>query len=150
MIRDDGDIESDVIHRIKAAWTKWRAAIGILCNRRYPIRLKGKFYKTAIRPAMMYGSECWPMRVAHVQKFEVAEMRMLRWMCRCTLMDRIPNSVYREQLGVAPIGDKFREGRLRWFGHVRRRQATKPARRVEGIQVIGTRGRERLRRTWED
>jgi len=27
---------------------KWREASGVLCNRRIPIRLKGKFYKTAV------------------------------------------------------------------------------------------------------
>ena len=26
---------------------------------RVPQKLKGKFYRTAIRPAMLYGAECW-------------------------------------------------------------------------------------------
>ena len=85
-----------------------------------------------------------------VRKFEVAEMRMLRWMCGCTMLDKIPNRVYREKLGIAAIGDKLREGRLRWFGHVRRRSPTEPVRRVEGIQVEGKRGRGRPKRTWEE
>ena len=28
----------------------------------YLLRLKGKFYKTAIRPAILYGTECWAVK----------------------------------------------------------------------------------------
>ena len=37
---------------------KWRKATGIICDRKVEDKLKGKFYRTAIRPAMLYGSEC--------------------------------------------------------------------------------------------
>ena len=52
----------------------------------------------------------------------VVEMRMIRWMCGYTRLDRIRNVVIREQVGVAPLEDKLRETRLRWFGHVKRRR----------------------------
>ena len=58
MLQRDGDIDADVSHRIKAGWIKWRQASGILCDKRVPQKLKGKFYRTAIRPAMLYGAEC--------------------------------------------------------------------------------------------
>jgi hypothetical protein len=38
---------------------------------------------------------------------EVTEMRMLRWMCGNTMMDRIKNQDFREKLGVAPISVKM-------------------------------------------
>ena len=66
------------------------------------------------------------------------------------MLDRIPNRLYREKLGVVEMGEKLREGRLRWFGHVRRRSSTEPVRRVERFQVEGKRGRGRPRRTWEE
>ncbi len=31
----------------------------ILCDRRISLRVKGKVYKTVVRPAMMYGAEMW-------------------------------------------------------------------------------------------
>jgi hypothetical protein len=44
-------------HRIKANWLKWRQASGVLCDPRVPLNLKSKFYRTAIRPTMLYGAE---------------------------------------------------------------------------------------------
>ena len=46
-----------------------------------PQKLKGKFYRTAIKPAMLYGAECWHTKRRHVQQISVAEMHMLRWIC---------------------------------------------------------------------
>jgi hypothetical protein len=57
MLQKDGDIDEDVRHRISAGWLKWRQASGVLCDKKVPQRLKGKFYRTAIRPAMLYGVE---------------------------------------------------------------------------------------------
>ena len=55
---------------------KWRSALRVLCDRRIPIKLKGKFYKTVIRPAMLYGIKCWAVKRKHIQKMTVVEMIM--------------------------------------------------------------------------
>ncbi|GJV07036.1 hypothetical protein Tco_1344692 [Tanacetum coccineum] len=104
MLHKSGRIDEDVTHRIKAAWLK---------------------------PAILYGSECWPITKALANRMEVAELRMLRWTCGKTMLDMIPNGVYRAELEVETIINKMREGRLRWFGHVRRRPQSAPVRRVE-------------------
>ena len=67
MLQRDGDIDANVSHRIKVGWIKWRQASGILCDKRVSQKLKGKFYRTTIRPAMLYGAECWPIKIRHVQ-----------------------------------------------------------------------------------
>ncbi|KAL6503915.1 hypothetical protein OROGR_025838 [Orobanche gracilis] len=77
-------------------------------------------------------------------------MRMLRWSYGRTLLDRIPNVAFRNGLEVALISAKVREGRLRWFGHVRMRQVADLVRRVESLSVVGVRRRCRPRRTWEE
>ena len=43
MLQRDGDIDEDISHRIKAGWMKWRQASGVLCDKRVPQKLKGKF-----------------------------------------------------------------------------------------------------------
>ena len=100
-------------HRIKCGWTKWREASGILCDKRIPIRLKGKFYKAMVRLAMMYGTECWAVGRKIEQRMSVAEMRMLRWMSGFTREDKIRNEYIRSSIWVASIVDKMRENRLR-------------------------------------
>ena len=78
MLQRDGGIDEDVSHKIKVGWMKWRQASGVLCDKRVPQKLKGKFYRMTIRPAMLYGAKCWPTKRRHVQQISVAEMRMLR------------------------------------------------------------------------
>jgi hypothetical protein len=58
MLQSEGEIDEDVSHRIRAGWVKWRQASGVLCDKKVPNKLKSKFYRTTIRPAMMYGAEC--------------------------------------------------------------------------------------------
>ena len=67
MLQRDGDIDEDINHRIKAGWVKWRQASVILCDKRVPQKLKCKFYRTTIRLAILYGAECWPTKIQHVQ-----------------------------------------------------------------------------------
>ncbi|KAL5155233.1 LINE-1 retrotransposable element ORF2 protein [Glycine soja] len=144
VIQDDGEIEGDVNHRIQAGWMKWRKASGVLCDAKVPIKLKGKFYRTAVRLAILYGTECWAVKSQHETKVGVAEMRMLRWMCGKTRQDKIRNGAIRERVGVAPIVEKMVENRLRWFGHVERRPVDSVVRRVDQMerrQTIRDRGR---------
>ena len=65
----------------------------------------------------------------------VIEMRMIRWMCGYSRMDRISNGVIRDLVKVAPIEDKMREIRLRWFGHVKRKSVDAIVRRCETINI---------------
>ena len=53
-------------------------------------------------------------------------------------------------LKVGVIQDKIKEGRLRWFGHVKRRETTAPVRVVETLTVEGRRGRGRPKLTWDE
>nr|XP_017245487.1 PREDICTED: uncharacterized protein LOC108217154 [Daucus carota subsp. sativus] len=121
IIQSNGDISADVTHRISTGWLRWRASTGVLCDKSVPLKLKGKFYRVALRPSFLYGSECWPLRKAQERRIETAEMRMLRWICGNTMIDHIPNDTFRRLLGVESISKKIREGRLRWYGHVRRK-----------------------------
>ena len=63
VIQRNREIDEDVTHRIQAGWLKWRATIGVLCDIKFPSRLKGKFYRVTIRPILLYKTECWPKKM---------------------------------------------------------------------------------------
>ena len=62
---------------------------------------------------------------------DVTKMKMLRWMSEYTLKDKIRNNHIRERVEVAPISEKMREYRLRWYEHVQRRELDVIVRIVE-------------------
>jgi len=113
--------------------------------------LKGKVFRMVVKPAFLYGSECWPLKKTQVQRLTVAEMRMLRWMSGYSRIGRIRNGVIRDSVEVAPIDDKLRESRFRWFGHVKRKSVDAPVRRCEGINISeGRRGRGRPNKSLDE
>jgi hypothetical protein len=56
MLQSEGEIDEDVSHKIRVGWVKWRQTSSVLCDKKVPNKIKGKFYRMAIRPAMMM----WP------------------------------------------------------------------------------------------
>ncbi|XP_047987151.1 uncharacterized protein LOC125227005 [Leguminivora glycinivorella] len=86
-----------------------------------PIKTKGKICKTAVRPALTYASECWITLKKHEHKLHINEMKMLRWAGGVTRLDKVRNEFVRGSFKVAPVADKLKENRLRWFGHINRR-----------------------------
>jgi hypothetical protein len=62
MLQSDREIDEYISHIIRAGWVKWRQVSGILCDKKVPNKLKGKSYRTAIRPVMMYGVKYWAIK----------------------------------------------------------------------------------------
>jgi len=102
IIQQNGDIDEDINQRIKVGWQKWKFTSGVLCDKRVPLGLKGKVYRMVVRSTVLYRSECWPLKKTQVQRLMVAEMRMIRWICDFTRVDRIRNGVIRDLAKVAP------------------------------------------------
>ena len=85
------------------------------------MKLKSKLYKTVVRPAMVYWSECWELRKQEEQRLHTTEMKMLRWSQGKTRKDRIKNETIRGIARVTPIKSVLAQKRLSWYGHVMRR-----------------------------
>ena len=99
---ENGDLDTEITHRIQSGWKNWKRVSGILGDRRISVRVKGKVYTTDVRPAMMYGAETWAVTKAQEKKLAGAEMRMLRWMSGVTKLERIRN----ERIsGTAKVGE---------------------------------------------
>ncbi|XP_073964291.1 uncharacterized protein [Choristoneura fumiferana] len=74
-------------------------------------------------------------------------MRMLRWSGGVTLMDKVRNEYVRGSFRVAPIIEKVKEKRLRWYGHVQRRPEDHIVKLALNLPVT-KRGRGRPPSTW--
>ena len=75
---------------------------------------------------------------------------MLRWMCGVTREDKIRNENIRGTVKVAEASKKIQEARLRWYGHVMRRDGDYVGRRVMEMEVPGRRRRGRPKKRWRD
>ncbi|KAL1446274.1 hypothetical protein WDU94_005601 [Cyamophila willieti] len=81
---------------------------------------------------------------------EVAEMRMLRWSCGVTRLDRIRNEVIRNKIKVTEVSKKIQQRRLQWYGHVERRDESYIGKRIENIIERGRKGRGRSKKRWRN
>ena len=62
IIQEDCEVDDDVNNRIQTDWFKWRKTTGVICDIKVQDKVKEKFYRTAIRPTILYGSECWTFK----------------------------------------------------------------------------------------
>ena len=69
---------------------------------------------------MLYGLETVALTKRQEAEMEVAELKMLRFSLGVTRMDKIRNEYIRGTAQVGKFGEKTREARLRWYGHLRR------------------------------
>ena len=85
----------------------------------------------------------------HAKRLEVTEMRMCRWACSHTSRDHVRNDNIMERLKVENITERCRKARLRWFGHVKRRDQDNVGRqRLEIVQP--GRSRRRPKKRWNN
>lgn len=148
MLNGDGGANSASVSRVRCAWGKFRELSGILTRKEVSLKLKGKVYVTCVRSAMVYGSETWAMNAEQIGRFERTEMKMVRWMCGVSLRDRVPSAELRERMGIESVSDVVKRSRLRWLGHVLRKDDGDWVKRSMSYEVEGVRGRGRPRMTW--
>ena len=138
MLSQEGDCEHAILKRIQTGWLKFRELSGLLIGKGMSLRSKGIIYTTCIRSAMLYGSETW------------SEMRMLRWMTGVSLSERKSNEWMKSMLTIDDIAEVMQRNRLRWFGHVERRDELCWIKRIETLQVDGDGVKGRPRKRWRE
>ena len=104
-VQSNGECGKEVKKRVQAGWNGWRRMSGVICDRGVPARVKGKVYRVAARPAMLYGLETVALTKRQEAEMEVAELKMLR-----------------SKLGVTKSGMSTSEGQHRWDGLERKHE----------------------------
>lgn len=150
MVEEDGSMKREIAHRIQCGWNNWRKVSGVICDKRVPVKLKGKIHKSVVRPAMMYGLEAAPLKRQEERKLDVAEMKMLRWMVGITRLDQVRNDYVRGSVKVGELSSKVQESRLRWFGHLARRGVEHVGKSTMEMEIDGVRPRGRPKTRWKD
>jgi len=150
VVSADGSCEEEIRRRVQAGWQSWRRTSGVLCDRKLSARLKGKIYKCVVRPAILYGMETVAVTGRMEEKMEAAELKMVRWALGVTLKDKVKNKYIWGTAKITRIGEKLRGERLRWFGHVKRREESYLGRRMMRVEIPGKRRRGRPHRRWID
>ncbi|KAK3550692.1 hypothetical protein QTP70_002392 [Hemibagrus guttatus] len=111
-VQSNGECGKEVKKRVQAGWNGWRKVSGVLCDRKISARIKGKVYRTVVRPGMLYGLETVSLKKRQESELEVAELKMLMFSLGVTRLDRIRNEYIRGTAQVGRLGDKVREARL--------------------------------------
>ena len=149
-VQESGGCEREVKKRVQAGWNGWRKVSRVICNRRLPARVKGKVYSSVVRPAMVYRLETVAVTKKQVEEMEVAEMKMLRFAMGVTGKDKIRNEHIRSTVKVERLGMKMREGRLRWYGHIIRRDQEYIGRKMMEMELLEKRGKGRPKKSFLD
>ena len=149
-VQCNGVCGSEVKRRVQAGWNNWSRVSGVICNRRLPACVKGKVYKTVVRPAMLYGLETVPLTKKQEAEVAVAELKMLRFSLVIMRMDKIKNEFVGVTAQVRQIGDKVKEARLRWCGHMQRWNAEYIGKRMLCLELPGKRRRGRPKTRFMD
>ena len=117
----------------------------MLCDANLPLTLTVKVYSTVI-----YGAEIWPLKNSEGSIICRTEMRILRWAQGVSLKAHKKNEEVQRQSGVESIEEKLRDARLRWFGHVERREPEHHLRRAVELPEARKRKRGRPAKRWID
>ena len=112
MFDAEGGSTTDCKNRVRLAWSKWRKITGVIWDKKVPVKLKHKIYKTVIKPTMTYGAECRTMKKKDEMLMNKTEMIMLRWIQGVSLREHKRNEEIREAATVQPIATHLMQKRL--------------------------------------
>jgi len=144
----DGDADASAENRIQIGWNNFRQLIPLLSNKDMSLKVRGRLYSQCVLSSMLHRSETWPVRKENEVALQRAEMRMVRWMCGMKLQDRIPSKWRRVRLGLDDIISVLQQSRLRWYGHVVRKESNDWVKKCMEYEVEGSRPRGRRKKTW--
>ena len=120
-------------------------------SRKASMNVKRKVHNEYVLPVMVYGSETWALKMAHMELLSVAQREMERIMLGITLRDHKRNTWIRHQICVNDIEDVIKKGIHGWAGHIARFKDNRCTKRVtEWTPREWTRRQGRPKTRWRD
>ena len=98
---------------------------------------------------MLYGAETWATTKAIEKKICSCDQWVLGHMAHVWWEDRVTTQKVRRRCGVKDIMDVLKRNRLRWYGHVRRRDNNHVLSKAAEMGVEEVRPRGRPKKKWK-
>ena len=86
------DLLPETKRRIALGWAAFSKVANIMKSRKASMNVRRKVHNEYVLPVMVYGSEMWAYKKAHMELLSVAQRKMERIMLGVTLRDHRPNT----------------------------------------------------------
>ena len=151
VVVDDSNIqETELNARIEKYTRNFMMLYPLMKEKCIPTQVKTTIYNTILKPILTYGAECWSLTTKTSSRLQAAEMKVLRTIRGVTRRDRLKNERIRADLSVKPLLREIEENKLRWYGHVKRMDEERLAKRYLEWKPQGKRPVGRPRKRWID
>lgn len=151
-IAEEGGDTAEITARLIKGDKSTGALSNILKNKNISMKTKATIYKSIIRPTVTYGCETWTMTKKEEERLNVWERKVLR---RCLggvkegdIWRRRTNRELEDLYREASITQYVRAQRIRWLGHIQRREDTRTVKKVLNAQAATTRRKGRPKARW--
>ena len=135
--------------RTRIGWIKFRECRELLYGRKFLPKMKGRIYQSCVRSLMLYASEMWCLMENEMAILRKTKKAMMRAMCGVKIIQK-RSQEHMSLLGLNDTSDGLaRANRMRWYGHVLRRDNGGVLRRALDFELAGRRGRGRSNVTWK-
>ncbi|KAK3570415.1 hypothetical protein QTP86_019292 [Hemibagrus guttatus] len=157
-VQSNGECGKEVEKRVQAGWNGWRKVSGVLCDRKISARIKGKVYRTVVRPAMLYGLETVSLRKRQESELEELIKRLEEQIAEeRRVFEEVQQKERRKSeaqctTAVTKIQAAFRGTLVRRWSkkELNKRREEERRRQEERIEREKMRGREeRMKMEWE-
>ena len=122
-----GDLLPEIKRRIALGWAAFSKVANIMKS---SMNVTRKVHNEYVLPVMVYGSETWALKKAHLELLSDAQRKMERIMLGITLRDHRRNTWIRYQTGVNDIIDVIKKGIHGRAGHIARFKDNRWTKRV--------------------
>ena len=147
MVTQARNLLPEIKRCIALGWAAFSKVANIRKSRKASMNVKRKVHNEYVLPVMVYGSETWALKKAHMELLSVVQRIMLG----NTLRDHKRNTSIRHQTGVNDIINVIKKGIHGWAGHIARFKDNRWAKRVnEWTPREWTRRQGRPKTRWRD
>lgn len=133
-VSNDGSITNEITSRISKARVAFASLRHLWRQKRIPLHLKGRVYKTTVRAVLLYGCETWPIRAEDLKRLKTFDNRCLRNIANINWRQRVRNEdLYKRIFGedrYCSLHQQMQLCRTRWLGHVLRMTDSRLPRKV--------------------